>query len=181
MSGTPADLRARLAEVRVLVLDVDGVLTDGTLSYGAEGEVLKTFHVRDGLGIRLVLREGIAVAVITAKRSPMLLRRLADLGVEHVLDGREDKGVALGELAASLGVALDAIAFVGDDVLDLPALRRAGVSIAVADAHSLVRREVAWVTEERGGRGAVREVCDALLDARGRLSEACEELTRSHR
>ncbi|AKF09659.1 KdsC family phosphatase [Sandaracinus amylolyticus] len=171
-------LREKLAAVRALALDVDGVLTDGSLTYGADGEVLKTFHVRDGMGMRLVQNEGIAVAVITAKRSPMLVRRLADLKVAHLLDGREDKGVAIAELAATLGVPLASIAFVGDDVLDLPAMRAAGVGIAVADAHPLVREAAAWVTRERGGRGAVREVCDALLDARGRLRAACEELLR---
>ncbi|UJR86890.1 KdsC family phosphatase [Sandaracinus amylolyticus] len=171
-------LREKLASVRALALDVDGVLTDGSLTYGADGEVLKTFHVRDGMGMRLVQNEGIAVAVITAKRSPMLVRRLADLKVAHLLDAREDKGVAMAELAATLGVPLASIAFVGDDVFDLPAMRAAGVGIAVADAHPLVREEAAWVTRERGGRGAVREVCDALLDARGRLRAACEELLR---
>ena len=169
-------LRARLAAVRVLALDVDGVLTDGSLAYGPEGESLKVFHVRDGLGLRLVQSEGIAVAVITAKRSPMLSRRLAELKVEHVLDGREDKGVALVELAARLGVSLEQIAYAGDDVLDLPALRRAGVAIAVADAHPRARAEAHWTTIERGGRGAVREICDALLSARGRLDAACEAL-----
>lgn len=174
----PSDaLRTRLASVRALVLDVDGVLTDGSLAYGPEGETLKTFFVRDGLGIRLARREGIAVAVITAKRSRMLTRRLAELEVEHLLDGREDKGVALEELAASLGIPLEQTAFVGDDVLDLPALRRAGVAIAVADAHRLVRAEAHWTTVERGGRGAVREVCDALLEARGRLEAAVDALT----
>jgi len=172
-------LRARLAVVRALALDVDGVLTDGSLTYGPEGEALKTFHVRDGLGVRLLLREEIAVAVITARRSPMLTRRMAELGVVHVLDGREDKAVALRELAGALGVTLDAIAFVGDDVLDLPALRAAGLAIAVSDAHPMVCEEAAWVTRERGGRGAVREVCDAILEARGRLRAACDELTGS--
>jgi 3-deoxy-D-manno-octulosonate 8-phosphate phosphatase (KDO 8-P phosphatase) len=170
-------LRARLAAVRALALDVDGVLTDGSLTYGPEGETAKTFHVRDGLGIKLLMREGIAVAVITARRSPMLSRRMAELGVAHVLDGREDKGVALRELAASLGVAADAIAFAGDDVLDLPAMRAAGVGIAVADAHPMVREEAAWVTRERGGHGAVREICDAILEARGRLRAAVDALT----
>ncbi|MDQ3037165.1 MAG: HAD hydrolase family protein [Myxococcota bacterium] len=171
-------LRARFAAVRALVLDVDGVLTDGALTYGPDGEVVKVFHVRDGLGIRLAQREGIVVAMITAKRSPMLSRRLAELEVMHVLDGREDKGAALAELAASLDLAQHELAFVGDDVLDLAAMRAAGLAIAVADAHPFVLEEAAWVTHERGGRGAVREVCDALLDARGRLRAACEDLAR---
>ena len=176
LAGVGDALRARLAAVRVLVLDVDGVLTDGSLFYGPEGETLKRFDVKDGLGVRLVRGERIEVAVISAKRSPMLTRRLADLGIARVLDGRDDKARALGELATSLEVPREAMAFVGDDVLDLGAMRSAGVAIAVADAHPLVRREAAWVTCARGGHGAVREVCDALLAARGRLEAAVAAL-----
>ncbi len=178
MSELATSLRERLAAVRALVLDVDGVLTDGSLVYGPEGEIQKTFHVRDGLGLRLLLREHIFIGVITAKQSPMLTRRLSDLGIVHVLAGREDKGIALSELASTFGVEVGSIAFVGDDVLDLPALRAAGMPIAVADAHPFVREAAAWTTTARGGRGAVREVCDSILDARGRLRAACEELIR---
>jgi 3-deoxy-D-manno-octulosonate 8-phosphate phosphatase (KDO 8-P phosphatase) len=178
MSDFAQSLRDRLATVRALVLDVDGVLTDGSLVYGPEGEIQKTFHVRDGLGLRLLLRENIFVGIITAKRSPMLARRLSELGIVHVLEGREDKGNALLELATTFGIEVHEIAYVGDDVLDLPALRTAGVPITVADAHPFAREAAAWTTAACGGHGAVREVCDSILNARGRLHAACEELIR---
>ncbi len=172
-------VRARAAEVRALVLDVDGVLTDGTLYYGPDGEHLKAFHVRDGLGLRLLRQEGIVVAVISAKDSEPLARRLRDLKVEHALLGREDKARALGELCARVGITEQEVAYIGDDILDLPVLARVGLPITVSDGHPLVRQRVQWVTEAAGGHGAVREVADALLEASGRLGAACEALTSS--
>lgn len=174
--GLPDDVRERAAIVRALVLDVDGVLTDGSLEYDGDGETSKTFFVKDGLGIRLCAREGIAVAVISAKTSAPLRRRLEDLKVPHALLGREDKSEALDEVMSALGITEREVAFVGDDLLDLPIMRRVGLAIAPADAHPLVLTEVAWVTRASGGRGSVREVCDGLLAARGRLRAACEEL-----
>jgi len=174
MSSVPA--RAIAAEVRMLALDVDGVMTDGRLWYGAEGEVLKAFHVRDGLGIRLLMHEGVDVAIISARRAPALDRRIRDLGIAHVFVGRDDKESALDEILETLRVPATQIAYVGDDILDLPVMRRIGLPIAVADAHPLVREEAAWVTSLPGGTGAVREVADALLHARGRLREASESL-----
>ncbi|MFW5920718.1 MAG: KdsC family phosphatase [Polyangiales bacterium] len=176
MSRVPDGVREAAARIRLLVLDVDGVLTDGTLWYGPDGEYLKAFHVRDGLGIRLLRPEGIGVAVLSARRSPALERRVADLGIEHVVLGRDDKRAALGELLSSAGVDACDAACVGDDVLDVPVMRGVGLAIAPADAHALARAEAAWVTEAPGGRGAVREVADGLLDARGRLSACCEAL-----
>lgn len=181
--GLPEEVREPAARVRALVLDVDGVLTDGSLEYGADGEASKTFHVKDGLGIRLLAREGIAVAVISAKTSAPLRRRLEDLRVPHAMLGREDKSAALDELMRTLGITEREVAFVGDDLLDLPILRRVGLAIAPADAHPLVLVEAAWVTRAGGGRGAVRETCDGLLAARGRLRASCEDLlaTRSEK
>jgi len=162
--------------VSMLVLDVDGVLTDGTLYYGAEGELLKAYHVRDGLGVRLLLQEGVDVAVISARRAPVLEKRLSDLRIQHTYLGCDDKVTAFEELVAATRHPEERVAFVADDVLDLDVMRRVGLPIAVADAHPAVRREAAWVTEAPGGRGAVREVSDALLTARGRLEEACAVL-----
>lgn len=176
MTTVPDAVRDRAASVSMLVLDVDGVLTDGTLYYGAEGELLKAFHVRDGLGLRLLMQEGLDVAVISARRAPVLEKRLADLRIEHAYLGRDDKLKAYQELTAATGHDAARIAFVGDDLLDLEVLRRVGLPIAVADAHRLIQREVAWITGAPGGRGAVREVCDGLLEARGRLEAACEAL-----
>lgn len=176
MSSFGTDVRSRAARIRLLLLDVDGVLTDGLLWYGPQGEELKAFHVRDGLGIRLLRQEGIVVAVLSAKRSPALERRVRDLRVDHALLGRDDKSRGLDELLAAAGAGPEAVAHVGDDLLDLPVMRRVGLGIAPADAHPMVRREADWVTEAGGGRGAVREVADGLLEARDRLSQAHEAL-----
>ena len=175
----PTSLRERAARVKLLALDVDGVLTDGRLFYGPDGEALKVFDVKDGLGLRLLREEGIDVAVISAKRSAMLERRLSDLKIPDACLGREDKRRALDEVCARVGATLDEVCFVGDDAFDLPVLRVVGLSAAPSDAHPMVTSEVAWVLEARGGRGAVREVCDALLDARGRLDAAVARLLAS--
>ncbi|MCA9617344.1 MAG: HAD-IIIA family hydrolase [Myxococcales bacterium] len=172
----PDALRERAARVKLLALDVDGVLTDGRLHYGPEGEATKVFDVKDGLGLRLLRDEGIAIAIVSAKRSTMLERRLADLKISDACLGREDKRVALDEVRARANASLDEVCFVGDDVLDLPVLRVVGLAATPADGHALVRREVPWVLQACGGRGAVREVCDALLEARGRLEAAVETL-----
>lgn len=155
-----------LADVRAVVCDVDGVLTDGKLTYGADGEATKTFHVRDGHGIRALLEAGVAFALITARSGEPLRRRAADLGIPHVLTGRSDKGVALAELAATLGIPVDAMAYVGDDTIDVPALQVAGLGVAPADGHASARAAAGWVTQARGGHGVVRELADAVLAAR---------------
>lgn len=161
-----AHLRGRLARVRLLATDVDGVLTDGTLTYGADGEVTKSFHVRDGMGVRLLREAGVEVVVISARAGAALRRRLDDLKIAHAHVGREDKAAALAETMAALGVARDEVAFVGDDVLDLDVMAAAGVAIAVHDAHPRVVAAAHARTRAPGGRGAIREVADAILDAR---------------
>lgn len=168
------------ATVDVLVLDVDGVLTDGTLYYGPEGELLKAFHVRDGLGIKLLRSEGVEVCVITAKVGAPLQRRLEALGIEHAFTGREDKLTALLGLESELGIDPARIAYVGDDLPDLPPMRRVGLPIAVADAHHRALEAAAWTTDRAGGRGAVREVADALLEARGRADAAVNAYLAEH-
>ena len=167
---------ARLREVRLLVLDVDGVLTDGRLLYGPGGEELKVFHVRDGLGLRLVRDAGVDVAVITARGSAALDARMRDLRITRVLSRQDDKRRAFERLLAETGFSAAQCAYVGDDVIDLPVMRAAGVPIAVADAHPLVRKEALLVTDACGGSGAVREVCDALLETQGGLAIAVERL-----
>jgi 3-deoxy-D-manno-octulosonate 8-phosphate phosphatase (KDO 8-P phosphatase) len=179
-ASLPPALRALAARVRLLVLDADGVLTDGRLFYGEHGEVLKAFHAQDGLGMRLLRNEGVQLAVISGRAAPALARRLADLRVDHVFLGRDDKLAALEECLRAAGVSADDAAFMGDDVLDLVGMRAVALSIGVADAHYLVRAEAAWVTHLPGGQGAVREVADALLDARGRLTAAVDELLQHH-
>ena len=163
MTAAPFD-RAR--RIRLLVLDVDGVLTDGRLYFGADGETLKVFDVRDGAGLVAVQRAGISVAIVSGRNSPAVDRRAAELGIRLVRQGATDKAHELETLAARLGAAREEVACVGDDTPDLPMLRRAGLAIAVADAHAEIIAAADWVTTRKGGRGAVREVCDLLLHAR---------------
>jgi 3-deoxy-D-manno-octulosonate 8-phosphate phosphatase (KDO 8-P phosphatase) len=152
--------------VRLLVLDVDGVLTDGRLYYGARGEALKVFHARDGLGLKLLAAAGITVAVISGRRSGMTGRRCRELGVRHLMQGVEDKLAAFHQLRGRLGMSTSVCACVGDDVPDVPLMREVGLSFAVADAHPQARSAAHVITQLPGGRGAVREVCDYLLEAR---------------
>lgn len=165
----------RAARVRLVVLDVDGVLTDGGLFYSGEGETLKRFDVRDGLGIKLLGHAGIEVAVISARASEALRRRVLDLGIAHFRAGCRDKRTALDALARELGLGLDAVCFVGDDLLDRSVLESVGFAVAVADANAAAKAAAHWVTEAGGGRGAVREVADRLLAARGVLERVSEE------
>lgn len=155
------------ADIRLLVLDVDGVLTDGRLHYDADGREQKVFHVRDGYGIKQLQKAGIEVAIISGRQSRALEVRLTELGIEHAFLGRDDKDAAVRELMDRLGVPRSAVACVGDDVPDLRMMREVALGIAVADAHETVIAAADWRTAKRGGRGAVREVADALLAARG--------------
>ena len=149
--------------IRLLVLDVDCVLTDGRLYFGPRGEALKAFHVRDGVGLRELQRAGLEIAVISGRRSPMVAARCRELGVRHVVQGVGDKLDALTRLCVRLKLTPAACACVGDDLPDVPLMRVAALSFAVADAHRTARRAADVVTRLPGGRGAVREVCDHLL------------------
>jgi 3-deoxy-D-manno-octulosonate 8-phosphate phosphatase (KDO 8-P phosphatase) len=154
--------------IRLLILDVDGVLTDGRLYFGPRGEALKVFDVRDGYGIVQLQRAGVTVAVISGRRSPMVVVRCRELGLRYVQQGVADKLGVFARLCARLKLTPAACACVGDDLPDLPLMRAATLSFAVADAHSEVRRSADIVTRAAGGRGAVREVCDYLLALRSR-------------
>jgi 3-deoxy-D-manno-octulosonate 8-phosphate phosphatase (KDO 8-P phosphatase) len=155
-----------LHAIRLLVLDVDGVLTDGRLAYGPRGEQLKIFHVRDGHGIRLLQDAGVSVAVLSGRKSAATARRCRDLGIRHVSQGLRDKTLAFDRLLAKLGLGAREVACVGDDTPDIALLVRAGLAIAVADAHPLVHAVAHRRTTLPGGRGAVREICDWLLAGR---------------
>jgi len=156
------------AAIRLLVLDVDGVLTDGRLYYGARGEALQAFDVRDGYGIRQLMAAGVQVAVISGRRSAAVSARCRELGIARVIQGATDKLAAFERLRKLFRVAARDCACVGDDVLDLPLFGAVGLAFAVADAHPLARRAAHHLTQRPGGRGAVREVCDRLLAARVR-------------
>ncbi len=170
MSPRSCDVRARARRVRALVLDVDGVLTDGSLYYGTRGESLKRFSARDGFGIKAAQAQGLRVAVLSGRVAAPLAARLADLGIEPelVIQGSRDKAADLDRLAAILGLEPAEIAVVGDDIPDLPALRRAGLAACPADAAPEVRRVCHLVCRAPGGGGAVREVIEAILAAQGR-------------
>lgn len=161
----PRTLVARAARIRLLLLDVDGVLTDGRIWYGPEGEALKAFDVKDGHGMVLV-RGHLALGVISGRPGKASEVRLRELGVNHLVFGQRDKLAGYASLA-HLGVPDDEVAYMGDDVNDLPLLRRVGLSAAPADARPEVREAVHFVARSGGGRGAVRELCDLLLRARG--------------
>jgi 3-deoxy-D-manno-octulosonate 8-phosphate phosphatase (KDO 8-P phosphatase) len=155
----------RARKIRLLVLDVDGVLTDGRLFISPAGEEFKVFHVRDGSGLVAVQRQGVTVAIISGRDSEAVTRRADELGIRHVRQGVSDKAAELTALMRELGVSPAETACVGDDTPDLPMLKAAGLAIAVADAHPALRPVAHWVTPTRGGRGAVRDVCDLLLSA----------------
>jgi len=156
----------RAGRIRLLVLDVDGVLTDGRLYLSPTGEELKVFHVRDGSGLVAVQRAGITVAIISGRDSAAVSRRAAELGIRHVRQGVVDKGAELDRLLSELCVEPVETACVWDDTRDLPMLRRVGLAVGVADAHPALLEAAHWITRAPGGRGAVREVCDLLLSAR---------------
>jgi 3-deoxy-D-manno-octulosonate 8-phosphate phosphatase (KDO 8-P phosphatase) len=164
----PADIRERAARVKLAIFDVDGVLTDGKLLYTDDGRELKAFHVRDGFGLKRLMANQIEVAIITGRMSHMVTERTAELGIAHVYQGQDDKRACFEELLHALKLTPDQTSYCGDDMPDLPVMNRAGLSIAVANAHPWVRERAHWRTRLPGGEGAVREVCDLLLAAQGR-------------
>jgi 3-deoxy-D-manno-octulosonate 8-phosphate phosphatase (KDO 8-P phosphatase) len=165
----PADILQRAACIRLAVFDVDGVLTDGRLWYAADGGEFKAFHAHDGAGMKRLARAGIEIAVITARVSHVVSVRMAELGIAHVHQGREDKLACFEQLLRTLDLAPAQACYTGDDVVDLPPMQLAGLSIAPANAHPLVLDRARWRTRLPGGGGAAREVCDLLLAAQGKL------------
>ena len=168
--GLPVAERARA--IRLLILDVDGVLTDGRLYYGADGAEFKAFHAQDGSAMKMLMGAGIPIAIITGRRSEAVQRRARELGVAWLYDGVSDKARALEALSAESGIAAEYMAHVGDDIADLALFDRVGMSFSVPDAHPMVAAAAHCVTERAGGAGAVREVCDLILHAQGKWTEA---------
>ncbi len=164
---TSDELRQRAAAVRLLVLDVDGVLTDGTIVYGQNDTELKSFHTHDGLGVKLALGAGLAVALVTGRTSTALERRAGELGVAMVMQGVRDKVEAVKRIAGELSLGLHETAFLGDDLIDIPAMRTVGLPAAVGDAVDEVKSVAQLVTTRKGGRGAVREAIEFILKAKG--------------
>ena len=163
------DILEKAARIRLLIFDVDGVLTDGSLFLGDDGQEYKAFNSRDGHGIKMLLKHGVEVAIITGRTSRVVEYRMENLGIKHVYQGKLEKLPAFEEIIEKLGVPAEATAYVGDDVVDLPVMRRVGLAIAVQDAHPLVRKHSHWQTPHAGGRGAARDVCEMLMEAMGVL------------
>jgi 3-deoxy-D-manno-octulosonate 8-phosphate phosphatase (KDO 8-P phosphatase) len=163
---------AAASRVRLAAFDVDGVLTDGRLVLGPNGEEYKRFHVRDGQGLVMLLDSGIDIAIISGRASPVVERRMAELGVRHVYQGCKDKLAALHSLCRDTGLAPEAVSFTGDDLPDLPVLRAVGFPSAVGDAHPAVSRAVLYRTRAAGGLGAVREIAELIMAAQGTLPYA---------
>ena len=170
MSVEPAELARRARAVRLAIFDVDGVLTDGTLYIGAQGEAFKAFNILDGHGMKMLREAGIATAIISGRSSEAVSRRAAELAIAHVVQGSTDKVADFERLIGTLGLEASACSFVGDDLPDLEIMRRCGLAVAVANAVEQVRQNAHYVTRASGGRGAVREFCELVLRARGQLA-----------
>lgn len=168
-------LLEKASNIKALVLDVDGILSDGFLSFTNTGDEIKSFDIRDGLGMKLVQKAGLKVAIITGRSSQIVSNRMSSLGVDVVVQGREDKGTALLEVCQQLGLTPSDCAYMGDDWPDLPALMMAGLAITVPNAHIEVRRRADLVTQAYGGRGAVREFCDILLKANNAYDDLLQQ------
>jgi len=163
---------AKAKAVKLLICDIDGVFSDGRIYMGNDGEELKTFHTRDGFGIKSLLNAGIEIAVITGRRSKIVENRMQGLGVKHIYQGQDNKIVAFEMLLEKLNLSAEQVGYIGDDVIDLPVMDRCGFSVAVADAHPLVQKKAHYVTRINGGFGAVRELTDLILFANGILDQA---------
>ena len=165
-------LLTRASRIRLAIFDVDGVLTDGRLFFMPDGTEFKSFNTLDGHGIKMLMASGVEVAIISGRQSPLVERRAANLGIKHLIQGREDKLNALAELRQIVPVELEQIAFLGDDLPDLPVMRRVGLGIAVATADVFVREQAHGVTRANGGAGAAREFCELIMQAQGTLDAA---------
>ena len=179
MQGMDAALRQRALNIRMLVLDVDGVLTDGKLYFDHAGNEMKAFNTRDGLGMKALQRSGIEVAVITGRKSEAVTHRMRQLDIQHVYQGREDKMNAFLHLLETTGLDAGQICYAGDDWIDLPVLLRAGLAVTVADSEERVKEHVHWITERNGGDGAVREICNLILAAQGKDQSILDEILAS--
>ncbi len=165
------DVLDKAARVKLVVFDVDGVLTDGSLYLGDDGQEYKAFHSRDGHGMKMLQSTGVEIGVITGRTSEVVKHRMTSLGIHYVYQGRLDKLPAFQDLLAKLAIGADEVAYVGDDVVDLPIILRVGLAIAVADAHPLVARHAHWQTPHGGGRGAGRDVCELVMEGHGVLDD----------
>ncbi|MCW8194377.1 HAD hydrolase family protein [Proteobacteria bacterium 005FR1] len=169
------ELAARARRIKLLLLDVDGVLTDGRLYFGNNGEELKAFHILDGHGIKQLQTSGVKVGIITGRESALVVRRARELSVEILIQKSPDKVISLQQVASDEGLQLEQIAFMGDDYPDLPVIRRVGLGLTVANGHPEVRAHAHWQSRRSGGDGAVREACDMIMQAQGTYEAALQK------
>lgn len=170
-SITLKDLEQRAKKIKLAIFDVDGVLTDGSLFFGDDGQEYKAFNSLDGHGLKMLRRSGVALAIITGRNSQVVVHRALNLGIEHVYQGAEDKLITYQQVLKDLAMDAEHTAYMGDDVVDLPVLKRCGLAICVPQSVDLVRRHVHYVTERSGGRGAAREVCEMIMRAQGTFEQ----------
>ncbi len=168
------DILARAAQIKLLIFDVDGVLTDGRLIFGDDGQEYKAFHSRDGHGMKMLQNSGVAVGIITGRTSKVVEHRMANLGIKHVYQGKLEKLPAFEELIAKLGLDAEQVAYMGDDVVDLPIMLRVGLAAATNDAHALVSKHAHWQAPHNGGQGAARDLCELIMEAQGTLDAAMQ-------
>jgi len=165
-----SDVSTKAADIKLVIFDVDGVLTNGGLFFGDSGEEYKMFNSKDGHGMKMLQDSGVHIAIITGRSSNVVTQRMINLGVEHVFQGVADKNIAYQELKAQLGIDDNNIAYMGDDVIDLPVMTKVGLPMAVADAHPVVIENADWTSQYKGGHGAAREACEMIMHAQGTLA-----------
>ena len=165
------DILEKASQIKLVVFDVDGVLTDGSLFVGDDGEEYKAFYSRDGLGMKMLQATGVEIAVITARISNVVIHRMESLGIKHIYQGRLEKLPAFETILQELDIRAEHAAYVGDDVIDLPVMQRTGLAIAVHDAHPFVKQHAHWQTPNKGGHGAARDVCELIMQAQDTLAQ----------
>ena len=168
------DILEKASQIKLLIFDVDGVLTDGSLFLGDDGQEYKAFHSQDGHGIKMLQRHGVRCAIITGRTSKVVEHRMRNLGIDLIYQGQENKRAGFADLLSRVDLSPDQVAYIGDDVVDLPVMRKVGLAIAVQDAHPWVVKHAHWQTPRAGGRGAARDVCEMLMEAQGVLQQELE-------
>lgn len=168
------DILEKAAKIKLVIFDIDGVLTTGALFIGDDGQEYKAFNSKDGHGLRMLQDGGVDVAILTGRSSQVVAHRARDLGISRVYQGKRQKLPAYEELLQETGLSPEEVAYVGDDVVDLPVMTRVGLAICVQDGHPFVKRHAHWITEHNGGCGAGRDVCELILEAQGKLEAMLE-------
>jgi 3-deoxy-D-manno-octulosonate 8-phosphate phosphatase (KDO 8-P phosphatase) len=175
------DILHKAKQIELVIFDIDGVLTDGSLFMGDDGQEYKAFNSKDGHGIRMLLDGGVDIAIITGRQSEVVKHRAHDLGISRIYQGKRDKLPAFIELLEDTKLSAEQVAYVGDDVVDLPVMSKVGLAICVQDGHDFVKKHAHWITNARGGRGAGREVCEMILAAKGKLDAMLESYVSSNK